>query len=869
MSRRPARLGRWALGAVCAALPAMAQQTGETPPRLAASVEVVARSVAIDVLDAKGRPVDVVPPGSLRVLEDGVERLVLAVERSAAPAPAGAIAAAGPASAVSAPGAPPVAETRVVVALDPLTLGPREWREATAELAGVAESLVALGPVDVVALTAPVRVLVSGARGPEAVRTALADAAASVSPLDAFYRGRLALLRDAQERRGAFESARSPARSQGGSAAEQAAAAAAAALMAQSIERVAISNAARELAAAEQRIVDEAIGRLTGAAAGVRRPAVLVWVAGGDLLPGEFVRQLLPDGFDAGDLQEIVSAGQQSAWWSALDEVWKRWAQEGLRVVAWSPSRTDNPDIGAADVRRPVENAQRIKLAIDPLALFESASSATNGALVQHAGQLTEALASVRGRFVVSYQTDAVAPGWHDLRIEVAAKGLAPRYPPRILVPELPALPAAPPVTLAVELVPVRSSSPQPGRESVRLPVVVDLDPIRDMLPADAEARFVVRILATPPNGHTVAREVEVRLPRLPAEGWLRYETTLTVPIGTSAYAVEVREATTGAMGSAGPLDAVDADAVDTSVAEGASTAAAAGATASAAFAETSEVRIGEARFLMPADAVADERGVRVLWDGAEQKVVRLAGGPGSPLELGVAIDVSESVTAERSAFARAASAAAARLVGREDRVFRVDFGATPRFMGAMKGGAGELFAVVPAGKPEGTAIFDGVKFALQRFEGSSDRMALVVLTDGCETTGRTAWQEVARAARSRAVPVFFVVADGSLCTKSIRYRDKGVLEEAGVVSPGWVVGSTDDMKIAHGSRWALGEIAKTTGGMVFSLARADGAGKAWDDVEAALDRLWVALFEPSSPTLDSRHVEVRLGRDRLLRSSD
>ena len=864
MARWLARLGGGALGAVCAALPGVAQQTGGNPPQLATSVEVVARSVAIDILDVKGRPAAAAPAGSVRVFEDGVERLVLAVELSAAPAPAGAIAAAVPASGAAAQAAPPVAETRVIVALDPLTLGARDWREATTELAGVAESLVALGPVDVVALTAPVRELVSAARDPEAVRAALAEASSSVRPLDAFYRGRLALLRDAQERRGAFEPAAVTFPTAAGQSGGEAAA-----LTARSVERVSIANAARELAAAEQRIVDEAIGRLTGMAAGIRRPAVLVWVAGGDLLPGEFVRQLLPDGFNAGDLEEIVAAGQQSAWWSALDEVWKRWAQDGLRVVAWSPSRTDNPDLGAADVRMPVQNTQRIRLAIDPLAIFESASSATNGALVQHAGQLAEALGSVRGRFVVTYQTDSVAAGWHDLRIEVTAKGLTPRFPPRILVPELPALRAASQVMLTVELAPFRSPSEQPGKESVTLPVVVDLEPLRALLGPDTAASFVVRIFATPPSGRTVARDVDVRLPRLPAEGWLRYETTLTVPRGTSAYAVEVREEATGAMGAAGPLDAIDTGAADAGVAAGASAAAGAGAAATAAFAETSDIRLGEARFLMPADAAADERAVRVLWEGAEQKVVRLAGGPGSPLELGVAIDVSESVTAERAAFARAASAAAARLVGREDRVFRVDFGASPRFMGAMKGPANALFAAVPAGKPEGTAIFDGVKFALGRFEGRSDRMALVVLTDGCETTGRTTWQEVARAARSRAVPVFFVVADASLCTKSIRYRDKGVLEEAGVVSSGWLAGSTDDMKLAHSSRWALGEIAKATGGMVFSLAKADGAGKAWDDVEAALARLWVALFEPSSPALDSRRVEVRLGRDRLLRPSD
>ena len=858
MRRWSPRLCAGVLGAVCATGPASSQQPGERPPQLATSVEVVARSVAIDVLDAKGRPVDTVPPGSVRVLEDGVERSVLAVERSTAPAPAGAIAAAVPASGAVAQATPPVAETRVIVALDPLTLGARDWREATSELAGVAESLVALGPVDVVALAAPVRVLVSAARDPEAVRAALAEVAASVRPLDAFYRGRLALLRDAQERRGAFESARvAPPQTAGSSGLD------AAAMTTRTIERASIANAARELAAAEQRIMDEAMGRLSGAAAGVRRPAVLVWVAGGDLLPGEFVRQLLPDEFDRGDLEEIVAAGQQSAWWGALNEVWKGWAQEGLRVVAWSPSRTDNPDIGGADVRVPVQNTQRIRLAIDPLAIFASASTATNGALVQHAGQLAEALGSVRGRFVVTYQTDAVASGWHDLRIEVTAPGLSPRFPPRILVPELPALPAPPPIPLAVTLVPFRGPSSQPGKESVTLPVVVDLEPLRAALGPDVAVSFVVRIFATPPNGRPVARDVEVRLPRVPAEGALRYETTLTVPRGTSAYAVEVREQGTGAIGSAGPVDAIDTGAAGPA---GEQPQAGTGAGAVMAFTENTEVRIGEARFLMPEGAAADGHGVRVSWNNTEQKVLRLAGGPGSPLELGVAIDVSESVAAEGSAFARAASAAASRLVGPGDRVFRVDFGAAPRFMGAMKGPAEALFAAVPAGKPEATAIFDGLKFALERFEGSSDRMALVVLTDGCETAGRTAWQEVARTARNRAVPVFFVIADGALCTKSIRYHDKSVLVESGVLSVGWETGRTDEMRLSQGSRWALGEIAKTTGGKQFSLSKAAAAGEVWSDVEAALDRLFVALFEPSSPALDPRQVEVRLGPDRLLR---
>jgi hypothetical protein len=866
MTRRSAKLGLGILGALGAAWAAAQQAPSDRPPQLTASVEVVARSVAIDVLDAEGWPAQTVPPGSVRVFEDGVERQVLAVEPAAAAAPSGAVAAVAPAAAEpgapvpgALPAAPPVDETRVVVALDPVTLGRGEWREATTALAAAAEALVAMGPVDVLALTGPPRQLAAGARDPAAVRAALAELAAAVKPLDAFYRGRLALLRDAQEERGAFQPATVGGRSSDPEGA---------ALTARSIERASIANAARELAASEQRIVDEALARLGGAAAAVRRPAVLVWVAGGDLLPGEFVRQLVPESVAGADLEEIVSAGQQSAWWSALDEQWKRWAREGLRVVAWSPSRTDASDLGAADAKRPVQREGRVRLAIDPLALFESAAAATNGALVQHPGQLAEALASVRGRFVVTYQTDAAAPGWHDLRVEVAANSLTARFAPRILAPELPALPepAPPPISLAVDLAPFRGRAPQVGRESVTLPVIVDLEPLRGLLAADAAPSFVVRIFATPPGGRPVARDVEVRLPRLPAEGSLRYETTLVVPVGTGGYAVEVREQTSGAFGAAGPVEATGA--VTAAAAGGPrETDVAPGEAAPAAFSESAGITIGEARFLMPEGTAGAAADVRVLFSGAEQKLQRLAGGPGSPLELGIAIDVSESVTAERTSFLTAAANAAAKLAAVGDRVFRVDFGNAPRLVGATRGDPTALFKSAGAARPETTALFDAVRFALDRFESHSDRMALVVFTDGCETAGTTSFQEVADAGRRRAVPIFFVVADGALCTMSRTWSEPDPMVAAGVVSRGWGIGF-EELKATNHSRWAASEVAKATGGRVFSLKKATAAPDAWAAIGEALGRLWVAVFEPSSPAVDPHQVEVRLGRDRVLRPS-
>ena len=530
-------------------------------------------------------------------------------------------------------------------------------------------------------------------------------------------------------------------------------------------------------------------------------------------------------------------------------------------MVGWSVTRPDELLAGSAEARRPLDGAGLFELAIDPFAMFETAAATTGGALVKRGSDLDEALTSVRGRFVVSYQTDAVAPGWHDVRVEVATMGWRVRHAPRVLVPALAVPRTAPPIELAVEMAPVRGAAAQPGRETITLPVVVDLEPLRGRFAEGREVRLAFRVFATLPSGRTVARAIDVVLPRLPREGALRYETSLVVPAGTSAFAVEVREASTGAIGAAGPVDAP---------AGGPSGAAASGAAAApdeahAPFTESSEVRIGEALFLAPEGTAGAPEAVRVLWKDAEQRIVRVAGGAGSPLELGIVIDVSESVAAERAAFARAATEAAARLLGPGDRVFRVDFGTLPRFLGAAQGGPGDLFAAASAGPPERTAIFDALRFALDRFEGTADRAALIVFTDGCETAGRTDWREVARVARSTARPLFVVMATGRFCEVKVDAPPPSL----SMVGTARLNIQTDAaIKPDSRSRASLVTLANETGGLVFRVKNLAEVATAWSEIEAALARLWVAVFETSDPALDSREVEVRSAGGRLLRPS-
>jgi hypothetical protein len=62
------------------------------------------------------------------------------------------------------------------------------------------------------------------------------------------------------------------------------------------------------------------------------------------------------------------------------------------------------------------------------------------------------------------------------------------------------------------------------------------------------------------------------------------------------------------------------------------------------AFGETVEVRTGFVRFLLPADAppptAAD---LEVRWKRQPQRIVRVVGGAGDPLELGILVDRTTS----------------------------------------------------------------------------------------------------------------------------------------------------------------------------------------------------------------------------------
>jgi len=538
------RLGPWipapiaAGGLLIAAWLAPAPAPGQEPAAPAAStaesIVVVARAIALDVVDAKGQPVDGVRAEDLELLEDGVPRTILELRRREPLVPARAESGERPATPPAEGVSPQPMPQGVLIALDPNLVDNFAWKDSLRSLRRAAPDLAALGPVEVAAVGVPGFEGIDAGQEPQRVVEALDRIEQDVRPLDLFYRNRERFLREAR---------RMIAPETGGGI-----------YIPRMREDILawFEGATRELVETEVRMLRDAQARLAPWLARKPRPLVLVWVGGGDPTTGEFVRQFFDDTWsdsttDAFRITE-VAAGAARGGRQTLEKQWQAWGADGVRVVSWAPERPLVPDLGSASYRRP-SSTNLQSLAHDPIGLFDDAARNTGGVLVRSGRQIPAALASVHGRYVLVYQTDRAEPGWRELEVRPKPRDWTVRSPrslPVFAVEE--DLPPELPVTLTVE----RSPGAQEGTEAVQLETRVEVRGLLGRVPASTPLDLALRLYVTLPSGTRVSRDARVALQSIPLDGVVLHQLGLTVPAGSSDFRVEVREAVTGARGGAG-----------------------------------------------------------------------------------------------------------------------------------------------------------------------------------------------------------------------------------------------------------------------------------------------------------------------------
>ena len=128
------------------------------------------------------------------------------------------------------------------------------------------------------------------------------------------------------------------------------------------------------------------------------------------------------------------------------------------------------------------------------------------------------------------------------------------------------------------------------------------------------------------------------------------------------------------------------------------------------------------------------------------------------PLSLAIAVDTSGSMIEDFPKVRRAVRGFTDELLEEGDQAVLIRFSWDARvqvnWTDNIKALVGDLDTVTPEG---GTSLHDAVVRSLEQFRGRRGRQAVVLLTDGEDTTSRTDWKVAERFAHTMRIPVFSI----------------------------------------------------------------------------------------------------------------
>ena len=222
----------------------------------------------------------------------------------------------------------------------------------------------------------------------------------------------------------------------------------------------------------------------------------------------------------------------------------------------------------------------------------------------------------------------------------------------------------------------------------------------------------------------------------------------------------------------------------------------------------------------------------QVLEAGRPQSIARFELVENLPLTLGFAIDTSISMSSSLTEAQRAAEGFLRKLQP-HDRAFAVGFSSRPYLVMPPTDDVEAVSQSLEGLRAMGrTAIHDGLITSLYYFRGYRGQRALILLTDGEDTSSNTPWEKALEYARRSGVAIYTVGLNVPAIGLEVR---------------------------AH-----LSELAEATGGRVFYVERADELANVYGEIEHELRSRYYLAYNSDRPEDEGfRPVEVKVKRGR------
>jgi len=149
----------------------------------------------------------------------------------------------------------------------------------------------------------------------------------------------------------------------------------------------------------------------------------------------------------------------------------------------------------------------------------------------------------------------------------------------------------------------------------------------------------------------------------------------------------------------------------------------------------------------------------RIRENGKPQKITNFDAASNLPIAVGLLIDHSGSMKPRMEATRKAATVFLERILKPTDRAFVAGFSFDATKEAPFVSDIGLLDEQVRAipDASGGTSLYDAIITGLYRFRTLQGRRALIILTDGEDTTSRISYDDMLAYARSARVPLYFI----------------------------------------------------------------------------------------------------------------
>lgn len=252
------------------------------------------------------------------------------------------------------------------------------------------------------------------------------------------------------------------------------------------------------------------------------------------------------------------------------------------------------------------------------------------------------------------------------------------------------------------------------------------------------------------------------------------------------------------------------------------------------------------------------QRDFAIYEDGVKQEVAYFNTGDKVPISLGVLFDTSGSMV-DKIEGVRDAVEHFVKSVAPGDEIFLIRFSSDADLVQDFTDDRNRILRAIDRLNPRGsTALYDAILMGLQRVaEGKHNRRALMLVTDGNDTSSSVSLETTLNLARKSEVIVYAL---------GIGHGERGSFgHDRGSIIFGRQIKDEVDMNV-------LRQFAETTGGEAFQLENAHTGGRDLVDeaavqVAAELKQQYLLGYYPSNTHKDGafRQIKVELA-DKSLR---